>query len=371
MAEKESYLGVQALRGVAASMVVVHHASQLWSTVASNNRAPFWENGAAGVDIFFIISGFVMAVSTFSRGSAHPSAGKFLERRITRVVPLYWLITLFYVLRVEFHMHRLHEIAHGLELDVTPWHLLASLLFIPYRNAIGDVQPLLVVGWTLSFEMFFYALFAAVLAMRLGLVKTLTVILVGLAAIGVFRQADWPAYTILVNPLLLEFLAGVWIGHLVLRGYQTPAGISGVLGVLAVPVLFFMPRASGENLRVLQWGGLALLIVHGTVMLERWLAPALPRWLLLVGDASYSLYLSHMLVFSLLVKLFMRFHVMVPGVTSRWSEALAIAVCLPVAIGVAVPLYRWVEAPMLAYLRRRTHTRIAIGGHALSGPEPG
>lgn len=370
MAERQTYIGVQALRGIAAAMVVVHHATELWSTVAGGYRAPHWENGAAGVDIFFVISGFVMMVSTFSRGSTHPSAKSFLERRITRVVPLYWLMTLAFVLRLEYHLHRTHAIAQGADRDVTLRHLIESLTLIPYRNVGGMYMPILSVGWSLSFEMLFYLLFATMLAVRVGVVRALTPLLVGLAAVGMFRHDSWPAVTFLLNPLLLEFLAGLWIGHLALKGFRAPEKLTGILGLIAFPILFVLPVTEASRWRVAGWGLLAVVIVQAVVTLERSYRQFVPHWLLLVGDASYSLYLSHMMVFSLMVHLLMRAHVLRPGVTSVGSEILATVVLLVIALLAAIPLYMFVEAPILAFFRRRTRTSVTLGGRPIREADP-
>ena len=157
---RPTFRGIQALRGFAAALVVVLHATgQPFGMEAS--KPWVWMRGHAGVDIFFVISGFVMAIS--ATGQGRPTAGEFLRRRILRIVPLYWIFTLVMlakILAVKVHPGLGRDVVH---LQTPIGYVLASLFFIPYRNSQGDIAPVLAVGWTLSFEMLFYLLFALAL----------------------------------------------------------------------------------------------------------------------------------------------------------------------------------------------------------------
>src|SRR6185437_14170487 len=131
---------IQALRAIAALLVVFVH---LAVPVAALGVAPF---GAGGVDLFFVISGFIMVYTTVGRPI---SGAEFLGRRIVRIVPLYWLLTLA-VFGIALIAPTL------LQFTTASWgQLLKSLFFIPFAKANGDVQPVLFLGWTLNYEMFF------------------------------------------------------------------------------------------------------------------------------------------------------------------------------------------------------------------------
>lgn len=134
-------------------MVVWHHAAGQIPGMSA--RVP-WVFGTSGVDLFFVISGFIVVVTT---AGVDTKPFDFWRRRIVRVVPLYWLLTLLMV--------TVALIAPGLfkTLKVAPETVLQSLLFIPHfsQSFSGVVWPLLVPGWTLNFEMFFYALFGLAL----------------------------------------------------------------------------------------------------------------------------------------------------------------------------------------------------------------
>src|ERR1700678_3437262 len=187
-------LSIQALRALAALAVVAYHALQ-W------DRGGF-EVGRAGVDVFFVISGFIMWHVTSGRNVA---PGAFLWRRFTRVAPLYWLATLG-VLGVAL-------VWPGFLPEVRPgWrHLALSLAFIPHLDPRGLPFPTLPPGWTLDYEAVFYTIFAAaLLGPRAWRGRTVIGALLAVVAFG-FLLAD-PFYYLGANPMLLQFAAGVGVG---------------------------------------------------------------------------------------------------------------------------------------------------------------
>ena len=119
--------------------------------------------GAAGVDIFFVVSGFIMVVTTMKRDMA---PGEFLLHRIARIVPVYWVVT---ILLFAIVMYGFKPV--GI-MRMQPDWLAKSLLFIPFDRD-GRVEPIISVGWTLNYEMFFYLLFALGLFVRLALMRTM------------------------------------------------------------------------------------------------------------------------------------------------------------------------------------------------------
>jgi len=348
-----AYAGVQALRGLAAAMVVAYHATQMWTQhVDAVELRGTWKNGAAGVEVFFIISGFVMAVSTIGREHKEHPARNFLQRRLVRLIPLYWIMTGVELAKIWFiRGHR--QFANSAFVVATPWaYILCSLFFIPYKNSVGAVQPLLYVGWSLSFEMLFYLLFAVALAMRTDVARFLTPALIFLATVGLFRTDHWPAWSILTEPYLIEFLAGLLLGHAVLKGFRMNVQLAGLLGILGGAVLLCVPPPQNPFLNIAQWGVSAYLLVQAIVVTDTLTARLWPRWLLLLGDASYSLYLSHPLVFTFIVKLLARIGLLTPGAIQLKGKLEVLAISLPITFLVAVPLYLWVERPMTLWLRR-------------------
>ena len=187
-------------------MVVWYHSVGQVDGTLTFIRYYHW--GTHGVDLFFVISGFIMLVTTWDKPIGPV---EFMRHRMRRIVPLYWLATLVMVGLATVAP----ALFKSLKWDVPA--LLKSLFFIPYDNLSvpGTTSPLLIPGWTLNYEMFFYALFALSLlasrAWRLPLVIGALSILVaaGLVFHPTNIQADF--YT---NPMMLEFCAGMILGRL-------------------------------------------------------------------------------------------------------------------------------------------------------------
>lgn len=303
---------IQYLRGLAALSVVAMHTGWTHSDI-----------GAAGVDVFFVISGFIMV--HVSRREVTPAA--FLRARVLRVVPLYWLLTLAGVALVG--------------LDDAP-RIFASLAFWPHAGWDGRDDPVILPGWTLNYEVFFYLVFAATLLLpaRRRLIA-LSVGLVGLVALGIGIHPAHIVAATYTGPLLLEFLAGAWLCQAWHRG-RLPKGRWGIAmaGFGALALLAQAGIGPPDGWRCLTWGVPSLLIVAGALGMETgaWL-PRVPG-LQQVGDASYALYLTHLMVQKPLLPIL---------------HPLPLPVALPAAmlacIAVALAAHRWLELPLGSMLR--------------------
>jgi exopolysaccharide production protein ExoZ len=278
-------VSIQQLRGAAAVAVLCFHA-------AKKSGVQF-ATGAAGVDVFFVISGFIMWVIS-ARAPIGPI--DFLLRRAVRILPLYWLTTL----AVVFAATAWPPLFPAMKLSAA--HVLQSLLFLPHRDPNGQPYPVVVPGWTLDYEVFFYLLFAVALwwfargrAVLVSVVLTALVLLRPFASLADPRQA---AYT---DPILLEFVAGLWLGAAWTSG-RLPGRIAGVALFGAGLAGFAVVSALGlqvSSWRLLLWGVPALAVVAGAVTAERAGLFVRARLLAHVGDASYSIYLVHGLMVSL------------------------------------------------------------------------
>jgi exopolysaccharide production protein ExoZ len=342
VAAPSNFRTIQALRAIAALLVVIYHVFDMWA-LRVDAAAPgvAWVNGAAGVDIFFVISGFVMVVSSRRIASLPGAWRTFIEHRIVRIVPLYWLLTTAKLILVFF----LANLALRSSLDVG--YVVRSYLFFPVVDSAGHFRPLLPVGWTLTYEFLFYLLFALALALRVDVLRVLLPGLGLFVVVALFRTANWPAWTILFNTIVFEFVFGVMLARLILRGWELPAGVAACLVVAGFVLILVVPETS-ERLRTLTWGLPALAIVTGAVCLERTVANAIPRWLLALGDASYSIYLTHGFVVPVIGLVFIFFHW-----TSLPGQAIAILACLVASSIVGWGVYMAVERPTMPYLKRR------------------
>ena len=201
---------VQALRAVAALLVVGFHGLGMATRAGWPAPPPF---GAFGVDIFFVVSGFVMVLTT----QARTTPAKFLGDRIARIVPLYWVITTPKV-GLKLAIPTLGALKFNLA------HVLPSYAFFPWLDQLGDPYPVVYVGWTLNYEMLFYVAFAALMldANRLALMFGAAVI-AGMLSGGAGPLA-WQTWT---DPILLEFVMGLAIGLVYVgKPWLIPAGVA-------------------------------------------------------------------------------------------------------------------------------------------------
>ena len=150
---------LQAVRALAASLVVADHALLQISDTSPENRISHlaWALGDAGVYVFFVISGFIMVHISWENFGRRTAPADFLWRRLVRIVPLYWLATL-----AAMAYHRV-SVTHGAHAGWSD--LICSLTFIPYSGDDGGWHPILPQGWTLNYEMMFYAVFTLGLAL--------------------------------------------------------------------------------------------------------------------------------------------------------------------------------------------------------------
>ena len=266
----------------------------------------------------------------------------FLQHRIVRIVPLYWLITTAKIAAVLL----LPMLVMRTSLDLG--FVVRSFLFLPVVDSAGHFRPVVSVGWTLTYEFLFYLFFAAALAMRIDVLRVVIPGLGLIATLALFRTDTWPDWTILFDTIVIEFVFGVVLGKWTLQGYRLPLPIAAGLVVGGFVLILIMPFAS-ENLRVLTWGIPAFAIVAGSVSLEPVLAPALPRWILTLGDASYSIYLSHGFVLP-------AFMLVVGRMVSAGlgAEVLTLVLCVSVSSIAGWILFVGAEKPMLRALRRDT-----------------
>lgn len=341
MAQARTLLSVQYLRGLAALAVVALHTGWTRTTV-----------GAAGVDLFFVISGFII-VLVGGQGMA-PAA--FLRARALRVVPLYWLLTL-----------ALAGAGLAMGQAADPARLLTSLAFWPRAGFDGRDDPVLIQGWTLNCEAFFYLAFAAVLLLpaRLRLLA-LTGVFAALSLAGLAVHPAGAAGAAYTSPLLLEFLAGAWL----CRAWQrkaVPQGDRAAL-LLAAGVLALAVQAGAEQVgaglsdrwQVVAWGLPALLILAGALGLEA--GGTLPRvqGLRALGDASYALYLTHLMVLWAVLP-----------VLHPWPVAVALPLALLACVAAALLVHHGVERPVGRLLAGRRAVASTQGTRGATQPQRG
>lgn len=342
---------IQILRFFAAVAVLVGHAGDLFMPSTAYLRAIPW---SAGVDIFFVISGFVMTYLTQGQLGRPGAPRTFLIRRIIRIVPPYWLFTTLMVVAVLL----LGDYVHNTE--VSGVSLVTSYLFVPWpRVADGQLNPLLSQGWTLNYEAFFYLAFAAALLFRRGLWWLAGAFLL-LVAVHPFIPAALFVLTFWTNPIILEFLGGVALALLFLRGHRLAWWGSLCLVALGVAVfLITEPVEPGAFRRVIHVGLPSLMLCASLALASEPAASGtIRRAMVTGGDSSYTLYLSHTFTLNAGAILWRRFG----GAAPEVSMALAILA----AIAAAAIVYRWMERPVTDALHSVTGTARARGVAAVA-----
>lgn len=320
-------------------MVVVTH-STFYAHERLDPSFDFWGRGAAGVDIFFVISGFVMYLSARAERSDQVGWREFLGRRLVRIFPLYWLAT---TGKLAILLATPALVLHA-ELD---WEYIAKSYFlIPAVNVDGRIEPLLGVGWTLMFEMLFYVIFAAALALRVNVFYFCAAILIPMALLSVFREEDWPPFATFFNQRVLAFLAGIFIARALVQ-VSLPKWLSICMIGLGFGVLIWAPGAS-EHWLFLTHVLPAALIVWGVVALEPYLGARFPAWAVFGGAASYSLYLIHPLVAPGAPVILARL-----GLPFPW---LSVALSIVMALAAAAIVYVMFEKPVTRRLQSLVRT---------------
>lgn len=346
---------LQALRGIAALAVLLFHLRAVESKYIPGDAVlgAVAAHADAGVDLFFVISGFVMAQVGRGRFDGFYAAGLFLMKRAWRVLPLYWLFTTVAVgLMMTFP-----AIVNSSYPDQS---IIRSYLLIPYTQL-----PVLAVGWTLIHEAYFYIVFAVAIAIIAE--RALTACLIGWAAVIVYAHLDGshemtPLSQLLTSPLTLEFIVGVLAG---LHWRKLPRELA--FAMMIVGIALYLTAAVGLAdtsisapkpwLRMATFGTASVLLVLGWVMYESRGHGSAPSALVALGNSSYSLYLSHVFVISAVGRLW---PAVVPG--QSWGHHVLFVVVATASACIAGHLiHRWIELPLLNLAHRSAWRRGRVG----------
>ena len=278
---------LQALRAFAAFAVVFHHLFDYLNSYVGAGLFRIQTNVfAAGVDVFFVLSGFIMAETT---SSSDCRTTHFLWMRILRVCPIYYLLTLVTAAALSLDVHLFGVRGFTFE------HLLRSLAFLPYFEGGLLQEPLLFVGWTLNFEMFFYAVFALGLLAR-GVRSRFAAIIGILCFFFVARVISLNPYLrYWGNPMIFEFGAGIALWGIQRRFCWSRRGASVALVVACACLAStqILDVRTTYAWRVVLWGIPASLLVFSALSFERHGFRLRNAFVQLQGDASYALYLIH------------------------------------------------------------------------------
>jgi exopolysaccharide production protein ExoZ len=332
---------LQGLRFLAAGMVLLLHLILENRPHGVIMRTPGRIPLEASVDLFFIVSGFIVYYLCHNKFGRPGYTRTFVKHRLIRVVPLYWVWTSILILVMVFQSH----LVNRSELDAA--RVVGSYLFLPLPRGDGTFFPIFILGWTLNFEMYFYFLFAIALnfSRKIGLIVIFSTICT-MAAIGIATQTQLPFLMFYTRPITLDFLYGIMIAQLYLRGTRLPLlvrlgmmlggfGLLSIIGHLGINSIYSRPF----------WGGLPMVLIAGGAVLGRDL-PASTWWGRIIvegGGASYSLYLTHMFTVRAMDVVWGK-----AGLPYGWPFII-VGFC--VALVVASVAYRLIETPLLKAMR--------------------
>lgn len=319
---------IQALRALAAILVVVYHIRSIFV-------------GRFGVTIFFVISGFIVCYISQKR------VDNFFAHRLIRIVPLYWVATLgiFFISLIAPSL-----LNTG---DTSVLHLAKSLSFIPYLRPNGKVEPLLFLGWTLNYEMFFYVVFAGCLAIfkaRAPIASAMVLILIVAVTYGIQPGLPWSFWG---DWRLLGFVCGigaffVWRDHIALLN-KAPKSCLYLLSILSLVSMAYVTRfeiGPKELLVCLPASTIAFLCAIG---LEGRMC--VPDFVLAIGNASYSLYLLHPYVIRGIEKAYY------PATDFSSKGIVSVALIVIMSVALSLLCFRYFEAPTIKYFRRKLDAR--------------
>ncbi len=329
---------IQVLRGVAAFSVLLFHIGASWVTQFHLFEKNILYVGASGVDLFFVICGFIACYTT--REIRHQNIKHYLIKRFVRITPLYWGLTLALG-------GILFLLPNFIAETTLSWaNLFKSLSFIPYDRGDGKLYPILYLGWTLNYEIFFYLLFA--LSLIIGNTRMLFAGII-IALLGITGQIFKPEFAIgkfYTNLIMIEFIFGGLIYFLYARHTHILKMLIPFWPVFAL-LLIVQNHFIFDLHRTWKWGIPAALLFSSisviTISQKRnW------KWLIKLGDISYSLYLTHPFVIIIMSKLTIAAIGRTP-LGAGISAFASIVACLVVSW----VLFRFFEVPSNQWLRHK------------------
>ncbi len=345
---EKSIDGLQYLRGIAALMVVFFHSRSYFGDI------PDWTRiGSRGVDIFFVISGFIMVHATRNFGgdvSALRASAVFLVKRFIRVVPLYWVALLWaampYLSAWILASHSMQE----LYLNFTPEleSIVKDFMFIPHlsidEDERGEIFPVLIQGWTLNYEIIFYLVFGGAMVTRQYRIVVASATIGGAVLLGQlhhFRDVIGLFYT---STILLEFLFGMLVYEIYTKTRQLTFSPLAIVSLAVVGVLL-LAIGSGSNDKVVLGSASAIIVWVFIQMFQGvHIAP-----LKLLGDASYSIYLFHLTAFSL-ARGIIKYLEIKPIGYGNITVMIMLNIAISIVAGIGV--YYLVEKPLLHFFRK-------------------
>ncbi len=347
---KGRLLLIQVLRGLAAIFVVFYHATIL----SEANYSPYvllsglFMKGYAGVDFFFVLSGFIIAYAHFSDIGRKDRLRPFVLKRFLRLYPLYWIVSCLVVLAYFL----IPGIGAGQEYVKEPMVIVRSLLLFPQPN-----QPVLSVAWTLVYEVLFYILFCGLILFTRKASRVMAIAWLALSALNCAGVSRWlfgfPGNYVteyFFSGYNFEFLEGIVAALLVMN---RRFGRFGAAFMVAGVILFILscallPTFLPANQRMLFYGIPFALLIMGAAAKDLADPPRVPGFLAYLGEASYSIFLVHLPSISLCYRVWNML-----GFDVRFGYFACSMATIVVAVAGGCLFYSLVEKRVMKALRNR------------------
>lgn len=325
---------LQYLRGLAALAVVYYHLSLKYNDlVIVTSELPVF--GSEGVNVFFVLSGFIISYMNELRAK---NPMRFLWDRIVRVVPLYWFYTIIIVLAMSFFPNIVKSGTFDLN------HIVASFFFVPYIHPLFEYEywPALIPGWTLNYEMYFYFIFFCSLFFRKNVQLVFVIItIVSIIILQKMFPLIYP-FDFLGNTIVLAFLFGILIAQIVINFSAKFTLKLNIFLLIALIFGCFLNLNGSLYLNVI-----SALLVFVLITFNLTSKPIHCRTLKILGDSSYSLYLSHIFVISALNTTCKKLPF--DSITNAYVFFVA-SFCLSIFVGILS--YKFIESPLMNYFKR-------------------
>lgn len=371
---------IQFLRAIAVILFVYFYSIDLTAGFGKSQQYNFYylkEMGVIGIDLFCVISGFVVFYTARSLSGAS-EGWHFLKKRFFRINPLFYLCSVVFFATQFLLMWAVNSPNIFLLTTKIASGLVDTLWIVPTSKYLLQYKLYLAIGWSLGFAWLFSILFYLTILTRVRMkVLVLTGMIVLLVAAGYFLKPKDIRLGFATNAMLLEFLFGTILGQLYLRFSKIPAAVSILLLLIGIggfisPVFYnYGDTGNASNTingtvslqRALLWGLPSGCLMAGCLFLERddkLKAIWNNRLFRLIGDASYSIFLTHATLFTLLTIVYHKVnYLLLPD--------LSILLQFVLALGFGIAFYRWVEKPYFKWGSRAARQSTSLN---ISEPQP-
>ncbi|MGE7120734.1 acyltransferase family protein [Peribacillus sp. NPDC046944] len=325
-----NFTSLQLLRGIAAVLVVFYHGTDYQGFLS------IFQFGYSGVDLFFVLSGFIIFYKHYSDFGKKDKLIPYIQKRLLRIYPLYFVVTMIYLVVVLPFS------------DFSIEYIIKSFLLLPQEK-----DPILGVAWSLQNELLFYFIFSLfILNKKIIFPLFISWVFFIIIFNVLFNEVlDIPLIRLMLSSMNIEFLLGCLIAYLVVNNkFQNLRWIT-TFGITTLVLLMVLDLLDIWNLhRVIFWGIPCSIIIFGVVRLEinNSLNIKIPKICIVLGDASYSIYLTHLITLIVMPFIIKR----IDFINDINNGTIELITCI-IAIFVGCIFYFIVEKPQMIYLRKK------------------